>query len=362
LKKQLLFVGDSFRHNTSLQRYVIRHTENSIGKCSSLNFFSESDRSLFLYLDQQLQDDSIFVIATSVSSFTVVGKFLSTITEDNLILAEDMLIPSRSIKFEKNSYLITCNGIKINVIVAKENKLLPNILLKHSDKTEKLHFFEEKTELLQQLKLLAQMHNIKVTFSLIVNGWIEVTASSNRFGNMELFSAAAKGLYKNRVIASPNIAKFIIAQLNSCKKKITFAESCTGGQLSSFFTSQSGASTVFEGSLVTYCNTLKANWLAVSEDTLAKFGAVSKEVVEEMSQGALDVSGADYAVSISGIAGPDGGSEEKPMGTVCISVRSKTELKTELLYFKGDRNYIQEQSVYYAVKMLLSIDREIFFQ
>lgn len=363
MKKQLLFVGDIFKHNTSLQHYVIRRVEDSIGKCTSINYFNESDRSLFLHMDQEFKENSITVIATSANSFTVVGKLLSTITEDNLTLSEDMLIPSRSIQYEKDSYLLTCGGAKVNVIVAMENELLPNILLEYSDETQTLHIFEENMDVLQQhLKPLAQTHNIKITFSQIVDGWTEITASNNRFGNMELFFAAVKEQYENSVIASPNIAKYIIERLSAHQKKITFAESCTGGLLSSFFTAQSGASVVFEGSLITYCNTLKANWLAVDEGTLEKFGAVSTEVVDEMSEGALNVSSADYSVSVSGIAGPDGGSDEKPVGTVCISARSKTEVKTELLHFKGDRNYIQQQSLFYAVKMLLLIDKEVFFQ
>jgi len=352
-----------FKQNISLQHYVIRRVEDSIGKCTSINYFNESDRSLFLHLDQELKENTITVIATSTNSFTVVGKLLSTITEDNLTLSEEMLMPSHSIQYEKGSYLLSCSSAKVNVIVAMENELLPNILLEYSDETQTLHIFEESMDLLQQhLKPLAQTHNIKITFSQIVDGWIKVTASNNRFGNMELFLAAVKEQYQNRVIASPNIAKHIIDQLGTHQKKITFAESCTGGLLSSFFTAQSGASVVFEGSLVTYCNTLKANWLAVDENTLAKFGAVSKEVVDEMSEGALNVSSADYSVSVSGIAGPDGGSDEKPVGTVCISARSKTRLQTEILHFKGDRNYIQEQSVFYAVKMLLLTDKEVFFQ
>jgi nicotinamide-nucleotide amidase len=80
-----------------------------------------------------------------------------------------------------------------------------------------------------------------------------------------------------------------------------------------------------------------------------------------MSDGALNVSGADYAISISGIAGDSGGTPQKPVGTVYIGVRSKTEHRQEHLSLHGDRNYIQHQSVLFAIKMLLLIDKEIFF-
>jgi nicotinamide-nucleotide amidase len=80
-----------------------------------------------------------------------------------------------------------------------------------------------------------------------------------------------------------------------------------------------------------------------------------------MSDGAMNVSFADYALSISGVAGPTGGSDAKPVGTVYISARSKTSVHTERFHFEGDRNYIQEQSVLMAVKMLINIDRDLFF-
>jgi len=255
-----------------LQHYVIRRVEDSIGKCTSINYFNESDRSLFLHMDQEFKENSITVIATSANSFTVVGKLLSTITEDNLTLSEDMLIPSRSIQYEKDSYLLTCGGAKVNVIVAMENELLPNILLEYSDETQTLHIFEENMDVLQQrLKPLAQTHNIKITFSQIVDGWTEITASNNRFGNMELFFAAVKEQYENSVIASPNIAKYIIERLSAHQKKITFAESCTGGLIANKLTDVAGSSDYFLFSGVTYSNDAKINVLGVQPETLEKY-------------------------------------------------------------------------------------------
>jgi nicotinamide-nucleotide amidase len=131
--------------------------------------------------------------------------------------------------------------------------------------------------------------------------------------------------------------------------------------LAYYFTSQNGASTVYEGSLITYDNILKANWLAVEEESLQTHGAVSADVVNQMSEGALNVSYADFALSISGIAGPTGAVEGKPVGTVYISARTKHIVHAQRFNFQGDRNYIQEQSVLMAVKMLLDVDKELFF-
>jgi len=168
-------------------------------------------------------------------------------------------------------------------------------------------------------------------------------------------------LLNTKLIPASNMARFIIERLSHAGKKISLAESCTGGLIASFITKESGSSTIFDGSLVTYSNRLKSNWLAVDNVTLEQFGAVSEEVVLEMSEGVLNVSDADYSIAVSGVAGPDGGSEEKPVGTVYICVRTKEKTKVEHLRLYGDRNYIQEQSALYAIKMLISIDKELFF-
>jgi len=168
-------------------------------------------------------------------------------------------------------------------------------------------------------------------------------------------------LLNGKLIAASNIAAYIIEKLSHARKKISLAESCTGGLIAAYITKESGSSSIFDGSLVTYSNLLKANWLAVDNASLEKFGAVSEETVLQMAEGTLNVSDADYAIAVSGIAGPEGGSEQKPVGTVYISVRSKEKLSTQCLYLKGDRNYIQEQSALYAIKMLLTLNKELFF-
>ncbi|MBC7754762.1 MAG: CinA family protein [Moraxellaceae bacterium] len=111
-----------------------------------------------------------------------------------------------------------------------------------------------------------------------------------------------------------------IQVLRDNQATVGFAESCTGGLLSSSFAKVSGVSDVFMGSLVSYANYVKADILGVKDETLEKFGAVSAECAKEMSEQALILFKVSYAVAITGIAGPKGGSTEKPVGTVFISV------------------------------------------
>mgnify|MGYP000688631278 CR=1 FL=1 len=113
-----------------------------------------------------------------------------------------------------------------------------------------------------------------------------------------------------------------------CSKGLTLclAESCTGGAIAAFLTSIPGASLYFEGSFVTYSNELKKKILNVQEETLSTHGAVSKEVAEEMCKGVLEKTNADYAIAVTGIAGPSGGSIEKPVGTVWATIQKNGEL------------------------------------
>jgi nicotinamide-nucleotide amidase len=136
---------------------------------------------------------------------------------------------------------------------------------------------------------------------------------------------------------------------------VTTAESCTGGGLSSAITAIPGSSAWFGYGFVTYANQAKEKLLSVSSETLLKEGAVSEAVVLQMSQGALEVSGADLAVAISGVAGPDGGTDEKPVGSVWFAWRTKNHSQTRLMHIKGSRLEVQSQAVEQALIGLLDI-------
>lgn len=152
----------------------------------------------------------------------------------------------------------------------------------------------------------------------------------------------------------PLIADFFIgegdASLPACtvqllaarSQKITVAESCTGGQMAALLTQIPGASQVFDAGFVTYSNRIKHDVLAVENETLETVGAVSEAVVLQMARGALRRSGADYAVAVSGIAGPDGGTPDKPVGTVWIAWGSHDRLRTKCLQVRLPRQQFQQ--------------------
>jgi len=144
----------------------------------------------------------------------------------------------------------------------------------------------------------------------------------------------------------------IINTLKEKKQTITFAESCTGGRIASAFTAISGASSVLNGSVVSYANEIKSQWLGVKEETLIEYGAVSPECVEEMLKGIIKMASADCAIAVSGIAGPTGGTTEKPVGTVYIGITYKEKSIIEHRLFEGDREAVQEQAKESAIALL----------
>ncbi len=136
---------------------------------------------------------------------------------------------------------------------------------------------------------------------------------------------------------------------------LAVAESCTGGFISQLITQHSGSSRVYLGGAVTYSNDLKVKMLGVSKDTLEEHGAVSEQTVKEMVAGVLKYYGSDYALAVSGIAGPDGGTEEKPVGTVFIAVASKQNVITGRFKFGTKRAQNIERAAINALSMLFKL-------
>jgi len=362
MKTHLIFIGNKFVYNTSLREYILRDTQKHSGFMDKTTYFKDSENSFFLSLEEELNNSNRLIIVTCKQNFSTVGKVICTATSDNQILKEGMLIPQKASLFEDRSYLLEYQTSVINVIQMDEGQRMPQLLLKNEEIRATIHLFEEeKSTISTILTPIAQTYEVNFDVTQEVEGWHRVNVTSKKYGDISKFIHASKKLLPKKLIASSNIIEYIIEKLAHINKKVTFAESCTGGLLSYFFTKHNGASKILDGGLVTYSNTLKENWLAVDNAALENYGAVSAEVVREMSEGALNVSGANYALAVSGIAGDTGGTDLKPVGTVYISARSKTDHVEKHLHFHGDRNYVQDQSVLMAIKMLLLLDKEAFF-
>ena len=148
-------------------------------------------------------------------------------------------------------------------------------------------------------------------------------------------------------------AEKLVNRLAELGKTCATAESCTGGGVGSAITSVSGSSAIFWGGVISYDNSVKREVLGVPQDVLETKGAVSAECAQAMAEGVRRLLKTDFAVSITGIAGPGGGSAEKPVGLVWFGIASSDEVKTERLVFPGDRNAVRAAAVEHALALLL---------
>lgn len=147
-------------------------------------------------------------------------------------------------------------------------------------------------------------------------------------------------------------AEEVVAFAESAGVTIASAESCTGGLVGGALTSVPGSSSVFLGGVISYSNEVKQNLLHVAPKILQECGAVSPECATEMAKGARRLLNADIAVSITGIAGPDGGTFQKPVGTVWFGISVSGKTGTKLCTFNGDRDSVRANSVLQALELL----------
>lgn len=138
---------------------------------------------------------------------------------------------------------------------------------------------------------------------------------------------------------------------------ISLAESCTGGLVCATLTELAGSSNWFERGYITYSNEAKAECLGVPSEVIESHGAVSEEVAKAMAEGARIHSGSNVAVSITGIAGPTGGSIEKPIGTVCFGWATENQVLTKTMRFDGDRQMVRQQAMEFALTELIALLR-----
>jgi nicotinamide-nucleotide amidase len=156
-------------------------------------------------------------------------------------------------------------------------------------------------------------------------------------------------IYGNLEDTLPSV---VVSLLQENKAKISFAESCTGGLLANRITSVSGSSSVLDVSFVTYANQAKMDYLGVSEDTLLRQGAVSPECAKEMANGLFERTNADLCLSVTGIAGPTGGTKEKPVGLVYFGLYYKGETIIKKRVFNGNREMVRTRAMIYGLNLV----------
>lgn len=180
---------------------------------------------------------------------------------------------------------------------------------------------------------------------------VELRLKSESASDLEQVSERIRDALGENIYAEDDVSLLdvIIKKMSERGERLAFAESCTGGLLAKRITDVAGSSSVFAGAAVVYSNKAKVAVLGVSEDVLEANGAVSSPVVRQMAEGAARVYGADITVSLSGIAGPGGGSEEKPVGTVFCGIYNKGKVSDVKLNLRGGRDRVRWLASQYAL-------------
>jgi nicotinamide-nucleotide amidase len=162
--------------------------------------------------------------------------------------------------------------------------------------------------------------------------------------------------YNVRMNSDPEqLTRQLASALLHGQQKICTAESCTGGLIAKTFTDLAGSSDWFERGFVTYSDQAKSEMLAVPATLIEDYGAVSEAVATAMASGALRHSRADFSVAVTGVAGPGGGSDDKPVGTVWIAVASAEQLVAKRYQFEGDRQAVRAATLQTAIELLLEL-------
>ncbi len=351
----LIYIVKERFYNKTTQSYIRREIQR-VGYKVEIELTKESLDSEILDTILELSPKSQILICANVEKIPLVGRVLSTLLDVDLELNGNLLTPSNVKKFTQNSYLVEYKGININVLSINETSKIPQILLKPTLKKRYLILLSDKETKKSLKSWIKKSPTARILY--LIEDYVEVEV----YFKQEIISFEYLLEKLNlKYIQKQSLIEAMIEFFEAKSQKITFAESCTGGALSSRFISYSGASKIIDGSLVTYSNDKKIEWLEVSPQTLEKYGAVSKETVLEMAAGAKKRAKANIAIAISGIAGPTGAVENKPVGTVYICIDLEEEVITKKLNLEGDRVFIQSKSVDWAIYLLLKALGDDFF-
>ncbi|WP_455940614.1 CinA family protein [Helicobacter pullorum] len=331
-----------------LRDFATRYAEDLLGEIHQIHFINTDDSLEYLSknLDCLIQNSNNILILSPKDSLQEISSHIQ------------QKLSSKAIQ-EKNIYYFKILHCLITLQTFPQNSpqhSLESLLQTPKNTTFLYPLGIECKSAYMLLKPLAKIHNValQITFESNEIGILKAIGDSQE--SLKNFLQEMQQTLQNKIFPSQNLAQSIIKILAQNKQKITTAESCTGGLAAYYLTKESGASEVFDAGIISYSNAIKNAWLEVSQNHLEQFGAVSEIVVYEMLKGALKASGADFAIATSGIAGPNGGSPNKPVGTIFIGAMNKNgdEIIQRVL-FQGDRNYIQEQSCLYAYLLFLKL-------
>lgn len=275
-------------------------------------------------------------------------------------LQSSIILSAPGVPRELNAMLDECFPKILDEHLTNErNKRKSVVVRTHSIHEEEI-FYKREPELWDKLAKLGDVSSLPTSTGVDIH--IKVNASDYDHTLQEVKRIIGETSLEDHIwqYGEKPLPEFL---LETCRKyglTLSCAESCTGGLTSSLLTDIAGCSDVYMGSAVTYSNKAKEDILSVSSETLKEFGAVSAQVALEMSTGAIRVFDTDVAISFSGIAGPTGGSSEKPVGTVAISIANKQKQQSKVYNFHGNRITLKERFAMRGMMELLIFIESVY--
>lgn len=360
MKHLLFIVGDELIMSQNYKDYIYRAYEEKFQELSEIRIQSKTDKELPFLLEKLMKKYEFITLFADEQCYAIIAKILATLDEDNLILKDETLVPDKAI-FAKNSFVSDFKYCKINLLKVNTEEKLPPLLGEiYLDFKYFCLFGIDDESALILLETLRKSFEVSIKASKLLENLTLMKVTSSQAVKIEGFLQSVKKLFGPKVFLGKNPLHFIINKLLEKRLKISFAESCTGGNCASTLTKISGVSEIFEGSIVSYSNRLKHEWLGISESVLEGRGVYSERCVYFMLKGIFKTAQPDFALAISGIAG-DEDREGIKAGSVYIGAMFKdgTYLQ-ELLKLKGDREFIQKQAVLGAFYLMFKLKPEIF--
>lgn len=365
-----LTIGDNPKRLASTLEYLLSVSDMVIttgGLGPTQDDLTKETIATTLGLKLELNQEALDQMLVRFKSFNV------TMTENN---KKQAYIPSQSIPMynekgtapgfiaEANNKIIAALPGPPHEMRHMYNKSLQPYLMSKSTqhiKSEYINLFgigESSAETLIEDIISSQSNPTIAIYANIGQVSLRVTSSSDTEANALELLKPTVGQITDRLsqyvigYGEKNIMDYTVDLLKSNNLTLSLAESCTGGMIASEFIKYSGASTFFNRGYVTYSNESKVDILNVSEKTLLDYGAVSQETCQEMVEGLFNNSQSDICLSVTGIAGPSGGTPEKPVGLVYIGIRYKNKITIKQFNFTGDRMVVRRRSLLNAFYMI----------
>ena len=360
MRHLLLIIGSELRLHQNYLNSIYKGYEEHFGELNECICFERVSKELPFLLETWTNEYDYITIFSGCALYATVAKLVATLNKDSLVLQNELLMPSKTLDFSQNSFLAQLSRCKLNLLKASVDEALPAFLSK-----PKINFaffclrdIDEQSALIL-LDPLAKSYKINLLSTSLLENLVLIKATDTKFAQLNAFLQATKNLFRQKLLSGKNPIEFIAQRLMQRELKVSFAESCTAGLCAAELARFNGVSSIFEGSVVTYSNRLKHEWLGISELILQN--EYSEKCVYFMLKGAFKTSGCDFALAISGVAG-DADDKGVRAGTIYIGAMYRDgAFLQETLRLRGERNFVRHQAVLAAFVLMSKLKPELFF-